>query len=49
VIDPTGTFLLAANQDSGTVVAFRIDPNTGSLTPSGNVVRIPAPVSLVFP
>jgi len=41
-------YLLAANQDSGTVVVFRIDPNTGDLTPSGSVVQIPSPVSLVF-
>lgn len=48
-IDPTGACLLAANQDSGIVVVFRIDPNTGGLTPTGNVLRIPAPVSLIFP
>jgi len=48
VIDPTGKYLLAANQDSGTVVIFRIDLNTGDLSPSGTVVQVPAPVSLVF-
>jgi 6-phosphogluconolactonase len=30
-LDPTGTFLLAANQDSGTVAVFRIDPSRGTL------------------
>ena len=35
-IDPSGTFLLAANQDSGSVVTFRIDPSTGRLTSTGN-------------
>jgi 6-phosphogluconolactonase len=47
-IDPTGGYLLAANQDSSTVVVFAIDPKTGGLTPTGQVVLIPSPVSLVF-
>jgi 6-phosphogluconolactonase len=47
-LDPKGVCLLAANQDSATVVVFRIDPNTGDLPPSGNAVQIPSPVSLVF-
>ncbi|MBZ5633051.1 MAG: lactonase family protein [Acidobacteriia bacterium] len=47
-IDPTGAYLLAANQDSGTVVVFAIDPKTGGLSPTGQVVQIPSPVSLVF-
>lgn len=43
-IDPTGQFLLAANQDSDTIVFFRIDQQTGALTPTGEVVNIPTPV-----
>ncbi len=31
-IDPSGRVLLAANQGSGNVVTFRIDPTTGALT-----------------
>jgi 6-phosphogluconolactonase len=31
-LDPTGTFLFAANQDSNNVVAFRIDGAKGTLT-----------------
>jgi 6-phosphogluconolactonase len=47
-IDPTGGFLLAANQDSGSIVVFRIDQATGALTPTGDVLKVPAPVCLVF-
>jgi len=43
-IDPGG-LLLAANQDSSTVVVFRIDPTTGALV-SGRVVPVPTPVCL---
>ena len=47
-IDPTGAFLLAANEDSGNVVVFRIDAATGGLTPTGQVVEVAAPVSVAF-
>jgi DNA-binding beta-propeller fold protein YncE len=47
-IDPTGTFLLAANQRSNTVVSFRIDPATGALTPTGHSVAVPAPVCVRY-
>jgi 6-phosphogluconolactonase len=47
-IDPTGRFLLAANQDSGNIVIFRIDPATGALTPTGQVEQVPAPVCITF-
>jgi 6-phosphogluconolactonase len=48
VIDPTGEFLLAANQDSGNIVVFRIDATTGALTPTGQVAEVPAPVCITF-
>jgi 6-phosphogluconolactonase len=47
-IDPTGRFLLAANQESGNIVVFRVDPATGRLTPTGEVVEVPAPVCVTF-
>ncbi len=47
-IDPTGKFLLVANQDTNTIVFFRIDPNSGRLTPTGQTLRVPAPVCLKF-
>ncbi len=48
VIDPTGTFLLVANQDSDNVVTFRIDQSTGKLIDTGAVTSIPTPVCLKF-
>jgi 6-phosphogluconolactonase len=47
-IDPTGTFLLAANQDSGNIFVFRIDQATGALAPTGESVEVPAPVCITF-
>lgn len=47
-IDPTGKYLFAANQESNNIVVFRIDPKTGRLTDTGQVLNVPAPVSLVF-
>ena len=47
-IDPTGKFLLAANQDSGNIVVFRIDQKTGGLSPAGIEAKVPSPVSIVF-
>ena len=34
-IDPTGTLMLVANQDSASVTIFRIDQNKGTLEPVG--------------
>lgn len=45
-IDPTGQFLLVANQNTDNIVIFRIDEKTGKLTPTGNSLKIPAPVCL---
>src|ERR1700686_1380155 len=47
-IDPTGKFLLAANQESNNIVVFRIDSTTGALTPTGDMVEAPAPVCITF-
>lgn len=45
VIDPSGTFLLVANQDSGTVTGFRIDAQAGTLGYLYSVT-VPNPVCL---
>jgi 6-phosphogluconolactonase len=45
-IDPTGKFLLVANQDSDNVVIFRRDLQTGALTPTGKSVEVGSPVCL---
>ena len=47
-IDPSGKFLIAANQGSGDLFTFRIDPASGALTPLETRVAVPAPVSFVF-
>jgi 6-phosphogluconolactonase len=47
-IDPSGKFLLAANQDSSTIAVFRIDEKTGKLTPVGDPAAVPTPVSILF-
>lgn len=47
-IDPTGAWLLAANQDSNNIVLFRVDPTSGKLTPQGKPVEISAPVCVKF-
>ena len=47
-IDPTGKFLLAANQESSNIVVFRIDSTTGALAPTGEIVEAPAPVCITF-
>jgi 6-phosphogluconolactonase len=47
-IDPTGRWLLAANQDSDNVVVFRFDPASGRLSANGQSIRVGAPVCLVF-
>jgi 6-phosphogluconolactonase len=47
-IDPTGTYLFAANQDTGSIVQFRIDPKTGRLTATGKKVELFKPVCIQF-
>jgi len=47
-IDPTGTFLLAANQKSNTIVIFRIDAESGDLNRTGHAAEISMPVCLKF-
>ena len=46
MIDPTGHWLLVANQNGKNVVLFRIDPATGMLTETGKPIELPAPVCL---
>jgi 6-phosphogluconolactonase len=46
MIDPTGHWLLAANQAGKNVVIFKIDQTTGMLTATGTQLDIPAPVCL---
>ena len=45
-IDPSGTFLLAANQDSSNIVTFRINQATGYLKFVEQKADVPRPVCL---
>jgi 6-phosphogluconolactonase len=46
-ITPDGKFLLAENQNSGTIVTFKRESD-GSLTATGSVIEIPSPVCIQF-
>jgi 6-phosphogluconolactonase len=48
VIDPSGKFLLVANQNSDSVIVYRIDQATGKLMPTGARLQIGNPVCLKF-
>lgn len=45
-IDPSGNFLLVANQNSDNIVIFKRDVKTGLLTDTGNRIEIGKPVCL---
>jgi 6-phosphogluconolactonase len=47
-IDPSGAWLLAANQDSNTVVTFRLNRETGRLTPTGESIEVSSPAMVDF-
>lgn len=46
IIDPTGHFLLVANQETDNIVIFKRDAKTGLLQPTGTEISIPKPVCL---
>lgn len=47
-IDPSGRFMLVANQDSNTIVTYKIDQETGELIDTGYVEEVPTPVCIKF-
>jgi len=47
-IDPTGQYLLVANQRSDTITVFAIHPESGTLAPNGQAAEVPSPVCLKF-
>jgi 6-phosphogluconolactonase len=47
-IEPTGKFMLVANQSGGNVIVFRIDQTTGALTPTEASVPVANPVCVRF-
>ncbi len=47
-IDPSGAFLIAMMQRTGTIIPLRIDQMTGKLTPNGDAMKLPSPVCAQF-
>lgn len=47
-IDPTGKYLLVANQNTNEVIIFTRDQKTGMLTPTGKKIEVEKPVCLKF-
>ena len=47
-LDPTGKYLVVGNQKSDQMVVFSVDQKDGQLKPTGQVVDVPAPVSILF-
>jgi 6-phosphogluconolactonase len=47
-IDPSGRWLLAANQHSDTIVTFERDMERGTLKPTRSEISTPTPVCIVF-
>lgn len=47
-IDPTGNFLLAANQNSNEIVVFKRNKKTGLLNDTGNRIAVGRPVCIQF-
>jgi len=47
-LDPTGRWLIAANQQSGNAVEFSIDPTTGQISPTGRALALGSPVDVKF-
>lgn len=47
-IEPTGRYMLVANQSGGNVIVFRIDSTTGQLTPTESSTKVANPVCVRF-
>ena len=47
-VDPSGEWLLAANEQSGSVFSFRVDGEDGMPVPSGYSISVPRPTCVAF-
>lgn len=47
-IEPTGRYMLVANQSGNNVIVFKIDQSTGELTPTSTSIDVPTPVCVRF-
>jgi len=48
-LDPTGRWVLVANQRSNSIIVFGRDEESGKLTPTRQRIALPSPVCLRFP
>ena len=47
-LSPDASKLYAANEDSDTIVEFRVNPKTGKLKPTGQIIQTGSPTCIVF-
>ncbi|MCC6861101.1 MAG: lactonase family protein [Bryobacterales bacterium] len=47
-LDPSGSWLLAANQDTHNIAVYRVDRKTGRLKATGDQVKAPTPICIRF-
>lgn len=47
-LSPDGRWLLAAGSESNTVAVFSVDPATGELTYTRNIINVPSPICVAF-
>ena len=47
-LDPTGNYLLVANQSSNNIVVFKRNPVTGLLDSTGNEIKVPTPTCVIM-
>lgn len=47
-LDPSGKWLLVGGQDSHTLASFAVDPETGKLIFSHNIISTPTPICVLF-
>jgi 6-phosphogluconolactonase len=47
-IDPSGSWVIAANQDTGNLVVYRVDKASGKLSAIGEQAKVPFPVCIKF-
>lgn len=47
-LDPAQEYLYAANENSDTIVAFKVNSTTGDLSPTGQIIQTGSPVCIIF-
>jgi 6-phosphogluconolactonase len=47
-IDPTGNYVWVAHEQSNTVAIFKVNQETGMLTPTGQMLKVGSPICVTF-